>query len=207
MGELGTACAKLGAVSTEHTPSENAEAVAPAIADDDRQRTLALPHGGVGESWEIEEKVAALWRAARLGPTVERLRRHILQGGERSIEPGQFRALDAVAGHGPCPVRELAIVMDVEPSTVTRATGRLETAGWVAKRKGDHDAREVLIELTPAGAEFHAYFVDRAYETYEEIFQVFTPEEHVLLADLLERMLKSTEHTLAPHYTPEQDFS
>ncbi|MCP5027582.1 MAG: MarR family transcriptional regulator [Actinomycetia bacterium] len=154
-----------------------------------------------------EIKLAELWRAARLGPTVERLRRHILQGGEQSIEPGQFRALDAIATHGPCPVRELAIVMDVEPSTVTRATSRLEATSLVAKRRGEQDQREVLIELTETGAELHRYFVDRAFDTYQDIFSVFSPEEHVLLADLLERMLKSTEHTLAPNYVPDQDLS
>ncbi|MFT7646274.1 MAG: DNA-binding MarR family transcriptional regulator [Candidatus Poriferisodalaceae bacterium] len=173
---------------------------------EERARTLGLPRPGIDDSWDVEEKLAALWRAARLGPTVERLRRQILQGGARSIEPGRYRALDAIAGHGPCPVRELTIVMDIEPSTVTRATSRLETAGWVAKRRGEKDQREVLIELTDAGAELHAYFTDRAYETYEEIFSVFSQDERVLLADLLERMLKSTEHTLAPNYIPRQDL-
>lgn len=188
-------CVKLAAVSTSQ-PSR------PDRASPARPRTLAVPAAGIDEAWELEEKLGALFRAVRLGPTVERLRRHILQGGERSIEPGQFRALDAVAAHGPCPVRELAIVMDIEPSTVTRATSRLETAGWVAKRRGELDQREVLIELTPAGLELHQFFVDRAFETYREIFQVFSPDEHVLLADLLERMLKATEHALAPHYDP-----
>lgn len=194
--EFGALCAKLIAVSTTQTTPEGPE---------ERPRTLSLPPGGVSESWDVEEKLAALWRAARLGPTVERLRRHILQGGERSIEPGQFRALDAVAAHGPCPVRELAIVMDVEPSTVTRATARLETAGWIEKRRGEHDQREVLIDLTPKGADLHGYFVERAFETYQDIFSVFSNDEHVLLADLLERMLKATDHALAPAYVPDEE--
>lgn len=149
------------------------------------------------DGWDVDERLAALWRAARLGPTVERLRRHVLGGGDEAIESGQFRALDSVAANGPCAVRELAVVMGLEPSTVTRAIARLETNGLVRKHRAEHDHREVLVELTDEGARLHRYFVDRAYEIYEEIFVVFSAEERVLLADLLERMLKSTDVALA----------
>lgn len=161
------------------------------------RRALALTIDDIdNQQWDIDEKLAALWRAARLGPTVERLRRHVLQAGDRSIESGQFRALDAIAAHGPCPVRELAAVIGVEPSTVTRATARLEASGLIKKSRATADQRQVMLELTDEGARRHRYFVDRAYETYEEIFARFSPEERALLADLLERMLKSTEAVL-----------
>ncbi len=160
-------------------------------------RALHVPLDSIDDRWDVEERLATLWRAARLGPTVERLRRHILQGGERAIDAGQFRSLDAVAGHGPCAVRELAIVMDLEPSSVTRAVARLETEGWVEKNRSPHDQREVLVELTEAGREHHRFFVDRAFAVYQDIFVVFSGQERVVLADLLERMLKSTEAVLS----------
>ncbi|MEL6986173.1 MAG: MarR family transcriptional regulator, partial [Actinomycetota bacterium] len=94
--------------------------------EEDPPRALSVPLDSIDERWDVEERLGALWRAARLGPTVERLRRHILHGGDRAIEAGQFRALDAVAAHGPCAVRELAVVMGLEPSSVTRAVARLE---------------------------------------------------------------------------------
>lgn len=173
------------------------------------RRTLGLPRvhdarepstretADWGEDWDLDHKVAALWRAARLGPTVERLRRHVLGGGSQSIEPGQFRALDAVAGNGPATIRTLADIMDVEPSTVTRAVTRLETDGLVYKQRAQRDHREVLVELTDLGAARHQYFVDRAYRIYEEIFTVFDTSERQVLADLLERMLVSTDAALA----------
>ncbi|MDE0319099.1 MAG: MarR family transcriptional regulator [Acidimicrobiaceae bacterium] len=163
----------------------------------DAQQSWAPESADWGDEWDLDHKVAALWRAARLGPTVERLRRHVLGGGSQSIEPGQFRALDAVAGHGPVSIRALADIMDVEPSTVTRAVVRLETDGLVSKRRADRDHREVLVELTDLGAARHQYFVDRAYRIYEEIFTVFDTSERALLADLLERMLVSTDAALA----------
>ncbi len=160
-------------------------------------RALSVSIDSMDERWDVEERLATLWRAARLGPTVERLRRHVLQGGDRSIEAGQFRALDAVAGHGPCAVRELALAMGLEPSSVTRALARLEAEGWIEKNRSPHDQREVLVGLTAAGRAQHRYFVDRAFEVYQEIFVVFSGQERILLADLLERMLKSTEAVLS----------
>lgn len=164
---------------------------------EDPPRALSVPLDAIDERWDVEERLGALWRAARLGPTVERLRRHILNGGERSIEAGQFRALDAVAAHGPCAVRELAVVMDLEPSSVTRALARLEADGWIEKNRSAQDQREVLVGLTDAGREHHRFFVDRAFEVYQEIFVVFSGQERIVLADLLERMLKSTEAVLS----------
>ena len=160
-------------------------------------RTLSVTVDEIDDQWDIDEKLGALWRSARLGPTVERLRRHVLQGGERSIEPGQFRALDTVAAHGPAAVRELAVVMGVEPSTVTRATTKLEAAGLIQKRRAEHDQREVLVELTESGLELHQYFVDRASDVYQDVFAVFSTQERIVLADLLERMLKSSDAVLA----------
>lgn len=160
-------------------------------------RTLAVSLEGIDGEWDIDERLAALWRAARLGPTVERLRRHILQEGPVTIESGQFRALDAVAAHGPCAVRELAVVMGLEPSTVTRAVGRLENNGLVEKRRSERDQREVLVALTELGLQLHQGFVERAFEVYQEIFAVFSEQERIQLADLLERMLKSTDAALA----------
>ncbi len=165
-------------------------------AEVSRKRTLTIELDSLDDGWDDDERLAALWRAARLGPTVERLRRHVLQAGPQAIEAGQFRALDSVAAHGPCAVRELAVVMGLEPSSVTRAVGRLEGKGLVRKTRSERDQREVLVELTDEGSRVHQVFVDRAYQIYEEIFTVFSDEERFVLAGLLERMLKSSEAAL-----------
>lgn len=170
---------------------------APGDPTEPSRRTLAIGIADIDESWDVDEKLAALWRTARLGPTVERLRRHVLQGGSPSIEAGQFRALDAIAAHGPCAVRELAVVMGLEPSTVTRATAKLHASGLIEKSRAARDHRQVVLELTDSGSSLHRFFVDRASEIYREIFAVFSTEERVVLTDLLERMLKSTDAALA----------
>ncbi len=158
-----------------------------------RRRYLQVAHE---PDQDLDERVATLWRAARLGPTVERLRRYVLQAGSSSIEPGQFRALDTIAAHGPCPIREVALIMDIEPSSATRAVNRLEAAGHVVKERAGHDHREVHVQLTESGAAFHQSFVDRAFDVYETIFEGFTSSEKMALADFLERMLKATDTAL-----------
>lgn len=170
---------------------------------DGAPRALGVSIDDIDDRWDVDERLATLWRAARLGPTVERLRRHVLQGGERTIDAGQFRALDAVAANGPCAIRELAVVMGLEPSSVTRALAKLEAAGWIEKNRSEHDHREVLVRLTEAGRDHHRFFVDRAITIYQDIFVVFSDQERIVLADLLERMLKSTDAVLAAAPGPE----
>lgn len=186
-----------GPTGDPHSPGEGVRRTLGLPRVDATPQAGPAPRRDWSDDWDLDHKVAALWRAARLGPTVERLRRHVLGGGSQSIEPGQFRALDAVAGHGPATIGALSETMDVEPSTVTRAVARLETEGLVFKRRSERDHREVLVELTDLGSARHQYFVDRAYRIYEEIFTVFDTAEREALADLLERMLVSTDAALA----------
>ncbi len=44
----------------------------------------------------------------------------------------------------------------LEPSTVTPAVKRLESAGFVVRRRSEADERQVQVHLTPKGARLHA---------------------------------------------------
>lgn len=145
---------------------------------------------------DLDTRVAALWRAARLGPAVEQLRRHVLNGDERRIDGAQFRALEVIADNDPCPMRDLSRALDVNPSTVTRTVNQLAHKGLVTKSRAHHDHREISVSLTADGREAHRYFVDRAFQIYEQVFSVFNDTEKQLLASYLERMLAATDHAL-----------
>ena len=134
-----------------HVTGEDSKLGTGMAPDGKTLRLLSVSLDDIDDHSDVDERLATSWRAARLGPTVERLRRHVLQGGERSIEAGQFRALDSVAAHGPCAVRELAVVMGLEPSSVTRALAKLEASNLIRKRRSPADKREVLVELTDSG--------------------------------------------------------
>jgi DNA-binding MarR family transcriptional regulator len=145
---------------------------------------------------EVDRRLATLWQEARFGPTIERIREHVFAGGEEQLDFGQFRLLQAVAAHGPCPMRQLADALAITASTVTRSVQRLEAAGLVVRMPGRHDQREVFVDLTEEGRRLFHYFVERAMTTYQEIFATFTVDERVLLADMLERILKSADALL-----------
>ncbi len=157
----------------------------------------------IGQS--LDDRVASLWRAARLGPAAEELRRFVLDGPERQIDPGQFRSLDAIATHEPCSMSDLASTLGIDPSTATRSTQRLHDAGLIVKVRSSTDHRSVLVGLSDAGRETHQFFVDRAFTVYERIFAEFEDTEKELLANYLSRMLAATRQTLATLDEPDRE--
>lgn len=65
----------------------------------------------------------------------------------------QFRVLVLLSVHSPQRSGELAERVGVHPSTFTRMADRLVAGGWVERAENPHSRREVLVDLTPAGAE------------------------------------------------------
>lgn len=83
--------------------------------------------------------------------------REITRRYEEALRPlglraTQFSVLAALALKGPTPLGELADLLGVERTTLTRSANRLEDEGWVADAESD-DARVRRLELTPAGRE------------------------------------------------------
>ena len=62
----------------------------------------------------------------------------------------QFSILAALSQKGPTPVGELAEVLGLERTTLTRGAAVLERRGWVAAEHAA-DARQRVLRLTPAG--------------------------------------------------------
>lgn len=73
----------------------------------------------------------------------ERLRPH-------GLRATQFSILASLALKGPTPIGELAEVLGLERTTLTRSAALLERNGWVRSVQGG-DAREHPLEVTPAG--------------------------------------------------------
>ena len=71
----------------------------------------------------------------------------------------QFSILAALSQKGPTPVGELADLLGLERTTLTRGAALLERHGWVALDRSSDDARERLLRLTPEGlAQLEAAF-------------------------------------------------
>ena len=73
----------------------------------------------------------------------ERLRPH-------GLRATQFSVLAALSLKGPTPVRELAELLDLERTTLTRSAALLQRKGWVAIASSP-DTRERRLELTTSG--------------------------------------------------------
>jgi DNA-binding MarR family transcriptional regulator len=65
----------------------------------------------------------------------------------------QYRVLVELAARGPQRVADLAAVLGVDPSTVTRMCDRLVRKGLAYRRRASTDRRAVKISLAPAGRE------------------------------------------------------
>lgn len=73
----------------------------------------------------------------------EKLRPH-------GLRATQFSVLAALALRGPTPVKELAEILGLERTTLTRIAGLLERNGWVRIARSE-DARRRPLRLTQAG--------------------------------------------------------
>jgi DNA-binding MarR family transcriptional regulator len=65
----------------------------------------------------------------------------------------QYRVLVELAARGPLRVADLAAVLGVDPSTVTRMCDRLVRKGLANRRRASTDRRAVKISLAPPGHE------------------------------------------------------
>jgi DNA-binding MarR family transcriptional regulator len=75
----------------------------------------------------------------------------------------QFSVLAALALKGPTPVTELAALLGLERTTLTRVAAVLERRGCLAAGRSD-DARTRMLRLVPAGRRT----LDRAFPAWQE---------------------------------------
>jgi len=64
---------------------------------------------------------------------------------------GYGKLLHRLADQGPLTQSQLAERLQVRPQSLTTALDRLETGGYVKRRRGSDDRREQLVSITPAG--------------------------------------------------------
>ncbi|MFB7860684.1 MarR family winged helix-turn-helix transcriptional regulator [Streptomyces sp. NPDC056069] len=85
--------------------------------------------------------------------------------------------------------RELAAVMEVDPSQLVAILNELESDGLCERRRDPADRRRHIVEITPAGRDALER-VDAAVSAAErELFGDLTEAEQVLLRGLLDRVV------------------
>ncbi len=73
---------------------------------------------------------------------------------EVGISMPQAKTLYLIASAGELHMSELVARLGVSLSTVSGLVDRLVDAGWAARRDDPADRRQVMVAITPAGAEF-----------------------------------------------------
>ncbi len=125
----------------------------------------------------------------------QRTRADMSGAGPRESAPHREREkvlslLDENEGVGQ---RQLALLLDIRPQSLSELLLKLERDGLVQREKNPADKREVLVSLTPEGRERSAGFESERRRAAEAVFAPLTPEERETLSGLLEKLVIGTE--------------
>jgi DNA-binding MarR family transcriptional regulator len=142
---------------------------------------------------EDQRRIGTAMRELRRGSAMARLRERIYGAEDDALDIAQHDALEVVVAAGEARMGDLATALRVDPSTATRTVARLEAAGLVERRRGEGDARCVVVAPTRAGADLHERRAQRAREALTELVGRFDAGEQRQLADLLDRLVEGLD--------------
>jgi DNA-binding MarR family transcriptional regulator len=94
--------------------------------------------------------------ASALRVSVARLSRRLRseRHPENELLPvSQLSVLGSLYRHGECTIGELAALERVQPPSMTRTVSGLADGGYVVRRRGDKDGRQVVVALSSRGVE------------------------------------------------------
>ncbi len=149
------------------------------------------------EQLELAVRIGLAWIELRRGASMSALRDQVFGTGEDALEQGQMDTLDLLAQQHSWRMSELAEALRVDPSTATRAVQRLVKSGLASRGPGEDDGRVVMVAITPAGAARHAEVAERRGRLMAHLLGAYRPDERVLLAEMLERFIRSIDEFLA----------
>ena len=74
---------------------------------------------------------------------------------EAGLSPGQPKILYVLILHGPCMQKELAAACEIDPATISRILGNMESAGLIERESGK-DKRAARVQITEKGRQAQA---------------------------------------------------
>ena len=115
--------------------------------------------------------------------------------------------LDLLATKEAWRMSELAEALKVEPSTATRAVQRLVKDGMAQRRPSRTDGRVVEVEITDHGRRLHRGVAERRIQLFNHLLVNFGPAELPVLAEMLERFVRSVDDFVVSRDDPLTDDS
>ena len=161
-----------------HLAETAASPSTPDTAADTAADTASAAHPGV----EPETVQATLAASRALMGVMARSMASVLD----QITLPQFRVLVLLSSSGALRTGALAERSGVHASTLTRTADRLVRGGWVRRLENPLSRREVLIELTDAGAALVREVTERRAAEIAEILSRMSPEARTQVLDGLQ---------------------
>lgn len=132
----------------------------------------------------IEESIVTIVREA----TLPRIQEWFTAQAGVAVERAGYQVLRGVAEHAPIRLSELAHLLGVDTSTVTRHVQTLERQGMLARTGDPTDRRVALLELTPQGVTALDRLRQARHRLFAEVLTDWPVEELAALAPLLARL-------------------
>ncbi len=109
---------------------------------------------------------------------------------ELGLGVGEGRCLAAIGNFAPLSVNDLASRANLNKAQASRAAQSLVARGHVHKQPSAHDARSVVLTLTPAGNTLWQQVMDLIARRNREIFGCLTFTEQQQLGRMLNRLIQ-----------------
>ncbi|HEV7942400.1 MAG TPA: MarR family transcriptional regulator [Solirubrobacteraceae bacterium] len=93
------------------------------------------------------------------------------------LTPSQTSILLTVNRHGPLRLTDLAAIESINPTMLSRITGRLSELGLIARTPDAGDRRAALVESTPAGRRMHKRIQRERTAALQVQLQELSPQE------------------------------
>ena len=101
----------------------------------------------------------------------------------------EWRVMASLSGKPSLSINELADIVLAKQPTVTKLVGRMQDAGWVRRSDAEHDRRQSLVSLTPAGCQKVGGLLRKARQHESRVMADFGPQEAAQLKATLQRLI------------------
>ncbi|REF35641.1 DNA-binding MarR family transcriptional regulator [Thermasporomyces composti] len=112
-----------------------------------------------------------------------------------SIDPALQYVLHAIGGRGPLRLSDLASLVQLDVSTVSRHARALEEAGYLHRTVDPDDRRASLVSITEAGRQVLAEIADRRRALLDAALVEWPDKDRRDLARLLTRLSDDLDST------------
>lgn len=109
------------------------------------------------------------------------------------LTPSQISVLLTVERHGPLRLADLAAIEAINPTMLSRITGRLTQRGLIRRIPDEIDRRAARVELTPAGRRVRKHILRERTQTLQTQLQELTPSEQESLTAALPALERLAE--------------